>query len=285
MARIARRAAPCRAVDHPPSPSFGPLSLPALSIARVYPCKSLVAGPDNVEMDPESEMDVRNRIMDSDLQIVGWYHSHPYFQPDPSVVDVHNQANYQQLFQDEAVRDEPFVGLIVGTYDPRLPTDQSVITAFHLPRSDGALNEPRNVRVHVEPLLATADSLAALQEQLVRPQLATLRRQRAHVDCSSPANPHVVTQVDVVKACALAPNRIDLNERWRQDRDDTKLHKLLGSLRSRLVAWRGAAAPAEVNCAPADAAAVAAAAPGDAPEAVSALLTAVEAAIRSAWAA
>ena len=127
-----------------------------------------MAGPDNVEMDPESEMDVRNRIMDSDLQIVGWYHSHPYFQPDPSVVDVHNQANYQQLFQDEAVRDEPFVGLIVGTYDPRLPTDQSVITAFHLPRSDGAMNEPRNVRVHVEPLLATADSLAALQEQLVR---------------------------------------------------------------------------------------------------------------------
>lgn len=36
-----------------------------------------------------------------------------------SVTDIDNQANYQQLFQGDSLRDDcppPFVGLIVGTY-------------------------------------------------------------------------------------------------------------------------------------------------------------------------
>lgn len=28
-------------------------------------------------------------------QVVGWYHSHPTFTPEPSLVDIENQRNYQ----------------------------------------------------------------------------------------------------------------------------------------------------------------------------------------------
>ena len=53
---------------------------------------------------------------------LGRYHSHPNFAPQPSDKDNDNQRNYQAQFHDEACRQEPFVGAIVGPYDPALPT-------------------------------------------------------------------------------------------------------------------------------------------------------------------
>ena len=83
-------------------------------VEQAFPCKSIISGTDHVEMDPESELDVRNQIMDSSLQIVGWYHSHPFFEPHPSLVDLQNQRNYQQLFRDPTIQQDPFIGLIFG---------------------------------------------------------------------------------------------------------------------------------------------------------------------------
>ena len=78
-------------------------------------------------MDPVSQVTARNSIAAHGLKVVGWYHSHPTFQPDPSVTDIENQGNYQQLFASANVSNEslskclddsiPFVGLIIGTYD------------------------------------------------------------------------------------------------------------------------------------------------------------------------
>ena len=66
-------------------------------------------------MDPISELEVRSKIQKDHLVVVGWYHSHPIFEPDPSLIDVEYQSNYQLLFSDESLRIDPFVGLIVGT--------------------------------------------------------------------------------------------------------------------------------------------------------------------------
>jgi len=74
------------------------------------------------------------------MSVVGWYHSHPDFQPNPSITDIENQASYQQLFQGDNLSDRdsgdiesvsPFVGLIVGTYDGKNPSSQSVMRWFH----------------------------------------------------------------------------------------------------------------------------------------------------------
>ena len=78
-----------------------------------------------MELDPVAELTVREIISNLGLIVVGWYHSHPKFQPDPSVTDVNNQQQYQNLMKDEISGIEPFVGLIVSTYDLKLPSLES----------------------------------------------------------------------------------------------------------------------------------------------------------------
>ncbi|OWZ16516.1 Metalloprotease [Phytophthora megakarya] len=115
-----------------------------LYIQAAFPCRSLVIdgddGSTDVEMDPGSEIELRGIIENAQLEVVGWYHSHPAFAPDPSVRDIENQTSYQQLFQrpniskeanGESKISEPFVGLIVGTYDTRRSTPVSLFRYFH----------------------------------------------------------------------------------------------------------------------------------------------------------
>lgn len=96
-------------------------------------------------MDAVSQVMARDYIATHGMNVVGWYHSHPTFQPDPSVTDIENQGNYQRLFVSNNNQDNehtnrgrsggrgdddggdsgkssgqecpPFVGLIIGTWD------------------------------------------------------------------------------------------------------------------------------------------------------------------------
>ena len=56
---------------------------------------------------------VRNAIAQRGLILVGWYHSHPSYQPDPSVQDIHNQLKYQSILQQENAPYGPCLGIIV----------------------------------------------------------------------------------------------------------------------------------------------------------------------------
>ena len=92
----------------------------------------------DVELDPVAELAVREIISDLGLVVVGWYHSHPLFRPDPSVTDINNQHQYQTLMRDEKSGLEPFIGLIVSTFDTQLPSVESHHQWFHTrPYSDG----------------------------------------------------------------------------------------------------------------------------------------------------
>lgn len=85
-----------------------------LYIQAAFPCKSTDRsdnGFTDVEMDPVSQAVTAEAIGHHGMTLVGWYHSHPTFQPDPSVTDIKNQERFQMSM------DHPFVGLIVGTYD------------------------------------------------------------------------------------------------------------------------------------------------------------------------
>lgn len=46
-------------------------------------------------MDPVSEMNARILFEEKGLSVVGWYHSHPTFEPEPSIRDIENQGMYQ----------------------------------------------------------------------------------------------------------------------------------------------------------------------------------------------
>ncbi|KAJ1951176.1 hypothetical protein EC988_004120, partial [Linderina pennispora] len=104
-----------------------------LTVVRAFPCKAIESedAHTNVEMDPGEQLAVTQQINGNGLRVVGWYHSHPTFRPDPSIIDIENQTAYQALFKDDGGEDEPFVGAIVGPYDPEMPGPVSAFNWFY----------------------------------------------------------------------------------------------------------------------------------------------------------
>lgn len=102
-----------------------------LQVKTVFPCQSTSTGI-QCEMDPASEMKAREVFADRGFDVVGWYHSHPTFEPHPSIRDIENQTSYQTLFRKETTGDEPFIGVIVTPYDPEILSDHSQIQYLHI---------------------------------------------------------------------------------------------------------------------------------------------------------
>lgn len=49
------------------------------------------------------------------LTLVGWYHSHPISEPNPSQGDILSQKGYQETIREEN-GDEPCVGIIISMF-------------------------------------------------------------------------------------------------------------------------------------------------------------------------
>lgn len=96
-----------------------------------------------VEIDPESSVEVMNRLFQKNLNVVGWYHSHPdaRFTVEPSRVDIANQSNYQQLL----FKDAPFVGAIVAPYNEDLPDHNPDVQFFSVHEEKTPLKLPFSV--------------------------------------------------------------------------------------------------------------------------------------------
>jgi hypothetical protein len=71
---------------------------------------------------------------------VGWYHSHPHFEAQPSIIDIKNQVLQQQQARDGGA--EPYIGAIVGPYDEGLPGNASHLTWFRVQHEVGRLPGP-----------------------------------------------------------------------------------------------------------------------------------------------
>lgn len=61
-----------------------------------------------------SQSEASDIISKDGLSVVGWYHSHPTFIPNPSLQDLSTQAEMQRWFSD--TKAAPFVGLILSPY-------------------------------------------------------------------------------------------------------------------------------------------------------------------------
>ncbi|XP_064624801.1 histone H2A deubiquitinase MYSM1-like [Lineus longissimus] len=85
----------------------------ALEILTAEPCNSLSTGM-QCEMDPISQTQAMDRITNEDFSVVGWYHSHPTFAPNPSVRDIETQEKFQDWFSQGGL---PFIGVIVNPYN------------------------------------------------------------------------------------------------------------------------------------------------------------------------
>jgi hypothetical protein len=106
-----------------------------LIISTVYPCDSLIENQQerqkNVDLCPISAINARQQIQNRGQVLLGWYHSHPFFPVEPSVIDIRNHAAYQRMF--DQVGNMPFVALIIGPYSVRNRCE-ALCKVFHLVR-------------------------------------------------------------------------------------------------------------------------------------------------------
>ncbi|KAG1691832.1 Histone H2A deubiquitinase MYSM1 [Nymphon striatum] len=93
-----------------------------LQILTCEACESLSTGV-QCEMDPVSQTIGMEALQNSGYEIVGWYHSHPTFVPDPSVRDIETQKRYQDLFESQG--ENPFIAMIISPFCPG--TNTSII--------------------------------------------------------------------------------------------------------------------------------------------------------------
>uniref|UniRef100_H3CL25 Myb-like, SWIRM and MPN domain-containing protein 1 n=1 Tax=Tetraodon nigroviridis TaxID=99883 RepID=H3CL25_TETNG len=97
-----------------------------LKISAAEPCNSVSTGL-QCEMDPVSQTQACDVLSSLGLSVVGWYHSHPTFHPNPSVRDINTQDQFQSYFSRGGA---PFIGMIVSPYDAANPSPHSQTTCL-----------------------------------------------------------------------------------------------------------------------------------------------------------
>ena len=202
-----------------------------IKVRAAFPCRSLETGQNdvNVEMDPTSAIETRQLIEDRNMKVVGWYHSHPTFVPDPSLVDIENQHNYQLLCRDNhdhtpnSVILEPFVGAIVCPYDPALPASASVINWFHVCNTNTDRPVPKRLVYALEEDQNIAPDEA---NRLVKYRYSTIDHKNYQLNC--------LLQFQLLDTYRISSERVDFSTHWRQNLAENKLQKMIKSLGSRM---------------------------------------------------
>ncbi|KAJ8277831.1 hypothetical protein GJAV_G00080610 [Gymnothorax javanicus] len=104
-----------------------------LKICAAEPCTSLSTGL-QCEMDPVSQTQASELLASHGYSIVGWYHSHPAFDPNPSLRDIDTQAKYQSYFSRGGA---PFIGMIISPYNPTNASAFSQTTCLVVSEEEG----------------------------------------------------------------------------------------------------------------------------------------------------
>ncbi|XP_048207380.1 deubiquitinase MYSM1 isoform X2 [Perognathus longimembris pacificus] len=97
-----------------------------VEICAAEPCNSLSTGL-QCEMDPVSQTQASEALAVRGYSVIGWYHSHPAFDPNPSLRDIDTQAKYQSYFSRGGAK---FIGMIVSPYNRNNPLPYSQMTCL-----------------------------------------------------------------------------------------------------------------------------------------------------------
>ncbi|XP_017012786.2 MPN domain-containing protein CG4751 [Drosophila takahashii] len=96
-----------------------------LSITKTYPCRSTRF---DRQRSGEVERDIQKMMIQDQLLLVGWYHSHPKFQAEPTLRDCDSQLDYQIRMRGASdLTYTPCVSLIISPYYDENPTLESVV--------------------------------------------------------------------------------------------------------------------------------------------------------------
>lgn len=150
-----------------------------------------------VEISPESSVEVVTRVALKGLSVVGWYHSHPdaRFTVEPSRVDIENQHNYQTYMFKEA----PFVAAIIAPYNEQLPDHNPDLQFFYVHGTDVPLQVP----CLVEPL-------ADVPAHVMPAEMVGCHR-------PFPLDSLLAESFNLVSSYATFAKRVRLHDSWRDD--------------------------------------------------------------------
>ncbi|XP_059175275.1 MPN domain-containing protein-like isoform X2 [Physella acuta] len=98
-----------------------------LSVEQVFPVRCRLGDKDRASL---VEEEIRRGMKQKNQMVVGWYHSHPYCQPDPSIRDVDCQMSYQLKMRGSGSMYLPCIGFIVSPFEKFPPKPDSKIQAF-----------------------------------------------------------------------------------------------------------------------------------------------------------
>ncbi|XP_028629151.1 histone H2A deubiquitinase MYSM1 isoform X2 [Grammomys surdaster] len=172
-----------------------------LEVCAAEPCNSLSTGL-QCEMDPVSQTQASETLALRGYSVIGWYHSHPAFDPNPSLRDIDTQAKYQSYFSRGGAK---FIGMIISPYNRSNPLPYSQITCLVISEEvspDGTYRLPYKFEV---------------QQMLEEPQWELLLEKTKWI-------------IEKYKLSHSVP----MDRLFRQDSDLTCLQKLLECLRKTL---------------------------------------------------
>ncbi|XP_036033659.1 histone H2A deubiquitinase MYSM1 isoform X5 [Onychomys torridus] len=173
-----------------------------VEVFAAEPCNSLSTGL-QCEMDPVSQTQASETLALRGYSVIGWYHSHPAFDPNPSLRDIDTQAKYQSYFSRGGAK---FIGMIVSPYNRSNPLPYSQITCLVISEEvspDGAYRLPYKFEV---------------QQMLEEPQWELVFEKTRWI----------------IEKYRLSHSSVPMDKIFRRDSDLTCLQKLLECLRKTL---------------------------------------------------
>ncbi|XP_008275647.1 histone H2A deubiquitinase MYSM1 [Stegastes partitus] len=169
-----------------------------LKICAAEPCNSVSTGL-QCEMDPVSQTQACDVLSSLGFSVVGWYHSHPSFHPNPSVRDINTQDQFQSYFSRGGA---PFIGMIVSPYDPANPSPHSQTTCLLVKESQEP-SSPQKLPYRFD----------FLSSQDIPDWEQTMRRAQW-----------------IIHKYSQTPGSVQMNKMFRRDSHLTCLEKMLASL-------------------------------------------------------
>ncbi|KAM6129090.1 deubiquitinase MYSM1 isoform 1-T2 [Phoenicopterus ruber ruber] len=173
-----------------------------VEVCAAEPCNSLSTGL-QCEMDPVSQTQASETLAARGYSVIGWYHSHPAFDPNPSIRDIDTQAKYQSYFSRGGAM---FIGMIISPYNRNNPLPYSQITCLVISdeiSSDGSYRLPYKFEV---------------QQMLEEPQWELIFEKTRWI----------------IEKYRLCHSSVPMNKIFHRDSDLTCLQKLLECMRKTL---------------------------------------------------
>ncbi|XP_025094077.1 MPN domain-containing protein-like isoform X2 [Pomacea canaliculata] len=136
-------------------------------ITQAFPCKCRLG---DIDKAPIVEEEIRQGMVKQGCSLVGWYHSHPHSQADPTLKDIDCQTSYQLRMKGPGGVYLPCLGLIFSPYNKRATKSESSFEAFwilpppeHLPTGYGM---PMHMKCSLHQSSSLSEELLSEMNQL-----------------------------------------------------------------------------------------------------------------------